>query len=118
MATAAKIKNRLEETVAELKQSREISLTDKDDYIELLTEAADGTNGLTLEEKVQANANNTFNLCYLMIRDKLEGGGGRSGLYMLIFRCRWQIVILAGFITLLLAFRPQLAAIIEAALIH
>lgn len=113
MAMLTKIKNRLDETVSALKESRDISLTDKDDYIELLHEAAEGTNGLTLEEKVQANSVNTFNLCYLMIRDKLENNTGRAGLYRLIERCKWQLTIIAGFISVVLAFRPQLAAVIE-----
>ena len=95
-----------------------MSLNERDDYIGIMLDAKNGANGLPTEEKLQACSENIANLCYLIIRDKLEGGGGRAGLYVLIYRCRWQIVILAGFITLLLAFRPQLAAIIEAALIH
>ena len=110
MAMTQKTKNRLEETIAELKAAKHISLGDRDDYIELLTEAAEGTNGLTVEEKVQANAVNTFNLCYLMLRGRLDGAAAAGfwpSLFRLIRDCKRELMWLGFGITALCAFRPQ-----------
>ena len=114
MAVPQKIQNRTEEIVQALKEDRNLPLSDRDDYIEIMTQSAEGTNGLTTDQKLQACAENTANLCYLYIRDKLEGGGGgRAGLYRLIYKCRNQIVVIVLGAFALLAFRPQLAAILE-----
>ena len=120
MAISQKTQNRLDQLVAAIKDAKALTLNERDDCIEILNEAAAGTNGLTVEEKTQANSVNIFNLCYLFIRDKLEGGGYGGGfwpaLFRLLERCRWQVTIIAGFVSAVLAFRPQFAAIIEAAL--
>ena len=115
MAITQKIQNRLSETVAALRDSKTLSLSDKDDYIEILSEAAEGTNGLTVEEKTQANSVNIFNLCYLFLRDKVEGRptGFWPCLFRLIERCRWQITIIVLGAFALLAYRPQIAAILD-----
>lgn len=116
MAMTQKTKNRLEETIAELKAAKHISLGDRDDYIELLTEAAEGTNGLTVEEKVQANAVNTFNLCYLMLRGRLDGAAAAGfwpALFRLLYLCRWQVTIIALGAFVLFGFRPQIVEALE-----
>lgn len=114
MATPQKVANRADAVIEALKKNDRLTLSERDDMIEIMSEAREGTNGLTVEEKTQANSVNLANLTYLFIRHLLEGcETGRAGLYGLIRDCRWQIVILGGFLTLLLAFRPQLAAIIE-----
>ncbi len=115
MAVTQKIQNRLTETVAALRDSKTLSLSDKDDYIEILSEAAEGTNGLTVEEKTQANSVNIFNLCYLFMRDKLEGRvfGFWPSLFKLIERCKWQITIIILGAFALLAYRPQIAQMVE-----
>ncbi len=116
MAMTQKTRNRLEETVAELKAAKHLSLGDRDDYIELLTEAAEGTNGLTVEEKVQANSVNTFNLCYLMLRGRLDAAraaGFWPALFGLIERCRWQITIISLGAFILLGYRPQIIEALE-----
>ena len=114
MAITAKTQNRLDELTAALKSAKDLSLNERDDYIEILAEAAEGTNGLTVEEKTQANSVNIFNLCYLFLRDKLEGREKVSGLYDLIYRCRTNITIIVGIVAALLVLRPQLAALIDA----
>jgi hypothetical protein len=117
MAMTQKTKNRLEGTIADLKVAKHISPGNRDDYIEFISEAAEGTNGLTLEEKTQANAQNLFNLCYLFIRDKIESGSTANGFWPLLFRmierCSWQIVTITGIVSVTLILRPQIAAVIE-----
>ena len=110
MAISQKTRNRLDELTAALKECRDLSLNERDDYIEILAEAAEGTNGLTVEEKTQANSVNIFNLCYLFLRDKLEGGSGGKwqALFRLIERCRWQIVIIAIGAFVLFGYRPEI----------
>lgn len=118
MAMQQKIRNRLDEITAALKESKAVSLADKDDFIEIMSEAAEGTNGLTVEEKTQANSVNIFNLCYLFMRDKLEGGprGFWQGLFHLIERCSWQIVVIVAIIAVAVIFRPEIAEVIKAAI--
>ncbi len=115
MAVTQKVQNRLAETVAALRDSKALSLSDKDDYIEIISEAAEGTNGLTIEQKTQANSVNIFNLCYLFMRDKLEGRvfGFWPALFRLIERCKWQITIIVLGAFALLAYRPQIIQIVD-----
>jgi len=116
MATPEKILNRTEEIVAGCKEARHISLGDRDDFIEIMKRACAGTNGLTTDDKLQACAENLANLTYLFIRDKLEGAtaaGFWPGLFRLIDRCRWQITIIVLGAFALLAYRPQIAQIVE-----
>ena len=118
MPTPPKIANRAEAVINALKTDSRLSLSERDDMIEIMSEARDGTNGLTVEDKTQANSVNIANLTYLFIRHLLEGREtGRGGLYRLIRDCRWQIVLIVAILSVLLAFRPQLAALIEAALL-
>jgi len=119
MAMQQKIRNRLDEITAALKESKAVSLADKDDFIEIMAEAAEGTNGLTVAEKTQANSVNIFNLCYLFMRDKLEGAGAAAhgfwpALFRLIERCRWQLTIIILGAYVLLGYRPQIVEALEA----
>lgn len=117
MAMTAKVKNRLDELVAALKETRNLSLGDRDDDIEILTQAAEGTNGLSLEEKVQATSENLFNLCYLFIRAQLEGGaavGFWPALFRLLERCRWQVTIIALGAFVLFGYRPEIVENLKA----
>ncbi len=111
--TPTKISNRAEEIISALKESRKLSLSERDDLIEIMTEARDGTNGLTVEEKTQANSVNIANLCYLYIRERLEGASGFwPQLFRLVERCRWQIVIIVLGAFALLAYHPEIAGLI------
>lgn len=115
MAIPQKIQNRADEVSAALKECRHLPLSERDDLIEIMAEARDGTNGLTVEDKTQANSVNLANLCYLYIRDRLEGeGGGRSGLYRLIRDCRWQITIIALGAFVLFGYRPEIVGALKA----
>ena len=119
MSTSHKTQNRLEMLSARIRanEGNRISLNDCDDYLAILAQSANGTNGLTPEEKLQACAENLFNLTYLFIRDKLDAPRSRLSLIRdIAIACRWQITIVALGVCAVLAFRPQIAALIEAAL--
>lgn len=117
MAVTQKILNRFDGLADAIKSTKVLTLNERDDYLEILFEAKEGTNGLTLEEKTQANSQNIFNLCYLFMRDKLEGSDGKSGLYRLIFLCRNQIVTLILGVVLivcvLMGYRPQVIQLFD-----
>ena len=111
MAMTAKVQNRLDEIVAALKETRNLSLGDRDDDIEIITQTAAGTNGLSLEEKVQALSENLFNLSYLFIRAQLEGAAAAGfwpALFRLLERCRWQVTIIALGAFVLFGYRPEI----------
>jgi len=116
MAMTQKTRNRLEGTIADLKAAKHISPGDRDDFIEFISEAAEGTNGLTNEEKIQANAQNLFNLCYLFIRDKIQSGAAAGfwpALFRLIYLCRWQVTIISLGAFILFGFRPQIVEALQ-----
>lgn len=115
MAIPQKIQNRTDELVAALKTAKTLSLGDRDDYIEIMNEACEGTNGLTVEEKTQANSVNLANLCYLFLRDKIEGASGFwPALFRLIYLCRWQITILGLGAFVLFGYRPEIVDALKA----
>lgn len=119
MAISHKTQNRWDTLSARLRANdgNRISLNDCDDYLEILAQSAQGTNGLGPEEKLQAASENIFNLTYLVIRDKLDAPRSRLSLIRdIAIACRWQITIIALGVCAVLAFRPQIAALIEAAL--
>lgn len=114
MATPQKIANRSEALINALKANTELTLSERDDYIEIMTEAREGTNGLTTEEKTQANSENIANLCYLFIRHLLEGRNGSATSWKdVCVKCAWQIVAGIGIVSALLIFRPELGAVIS-----
>ncbi len=110
MAIPQKVQNRTDEIVAACKTAKDVSLGDRDDFIAIMTEACEGTNGLTPEEKLQANSVNLANLCYLFIRDKLEGrpAGFWPSLFRLLYLCRWQITIISLGAFVLFGYRPEI----------
>ena len=110
MAIPQKVQNRADEIVAACKTTKNLSLSDRDDYIEIMTEACEGTNGLSPEQKLQANSVNLANLCYLFLRDKLEGrsAGFWPALFRLIYLCRWQITIISLGAFVLFGYHPEI----------
>lgn len=123
MAMSEKVKNRQEVLTADLK-SCGAPLGAVDDDIEILAMAAAGTNGLPPDEKLQACAENIFNLCYLYIRDKQEArkaakeAEGKATTWKdVLVRCAWQIVAVVAItvpaVVALFAYRPELAAVLK-----
>lgn len=83
----------------------------------LLVQAEEGTNGLTQKAKLQNVSESVFSLCVLTALGMVDAtGGGRRGLYRLLERTRWQVVLIVAIIGGLLAFRPELAALLRTAL--
>lgn len=112
MAVPEKVKNRSETAIAGVKKS-DLSMGEADDLIEIIREAEAGTNGLSLEDKVQANAVNIANLCFLFTKHIVESCKYRRTWKDIVVECRWPIVICVGIIATLLAFHPELAGILE-----
>lgn len=112
MAVPEKVKNRIETGINAVRNSN-MSIGDIDDSIEILKEAEAGTNGLSLEDKVQANAVNIANLCFLFTKHIVESCKYRRTWKDIVVECKWPIVICVGIIATLLAFHPELAGILE-----
>ena len=118
MAISRKTQNRLDTLTARLRENDgRLSLNDCDDYLEILAQSGEGTNGLTPEQKLQATSEGLFNLTYLFIRDKLETPKPATSWKDVLIKCSWQTVAVVAItvpaVTALLAYRPQLAAILE-----
>ena len=79
----------------------------------LLVQAEEGTNGLTQKAKLQNVSESVFSLCVLTALGMVDASdGARRGLYRLLERTRWQVVLIVAIIGVLLAFRPELAELI------
>lgn len=113
MAIPTKISNRADAVTDAVKNASNLSIVEKDDLIEMICDARDGTNGLSLEDKTQANAENIANLTYLMVLHLISDKPKVSTWKDVIISCRWNIVIIVTLVIELLAIRPQMASIIE-----
>ena len=118
MAISHKTQNRWDSLSARLRDNDgRISLNDCDDFLEILAQNAEGTNGLKPEEKLQAISEGLFNLTYLFIRDKLEAQKPATSWKDVLIKCSWQTVAVVAItvpsITFLFVYQPQLAAILE-----
>lgn len=112
MAIPEKTKNRTETGINAVRNA-DMPIGDIDDFIEILKEAEAGTNGLSLEDKVQANAVNIANLCFLFVKHIVESCKYRRTWKDIIVECKWAIVICVGIVSMLLAFHPELATILN-----
>lgn len=118
MAISHKTQNRWDSLSARLRDNDgRLSLNECDDYLEILAQNAEGTNGLKPEEKLQAISEGLFNLTYLFIRDKLEAQKPATSWKDVLIKCSWQTVVVVAItvpsITFLFVYQPQLAAILE-----
>ncbi len=111
MAVSEKILNRTDTAIQAIRDSH-LAPGEKDDLIEIVCDARDGTNGLSPEEKLQSNANNIFALVFLFIR-AATAKPATSSWKEVIIQCRREITIIGLGIITLLAFRPQIAAVVE-----
>lgn len=116
MAVPIKVATRTQTVIKELQEAENIPLPMKDSLIDIMCEARDGTNGLSEQEKVQSNSETIANLTFLFISHILSMPEQKKRTRLdIIAECRWQIVIIAIAVCGLLAFRPQLASIIDRA---
>lgn len=112
MGIPEKIKNRAEAAIAEVNDSMEMEPGDKDLAREVLIEARNGTNGLTIEQKVAHNAETLFNLAYLFVRMMLKQSITTSNWKDVIVRCSWQITIVLIGLFILIAIHPELGGLL------
>lgn len=86
----------------------------KEDLEDIITETKENTNGRTAEEKLQSVCLSQFHLARLissvLVQKSTEP---RRGWKDVIIECKWQIVCIACIVCALLAYRPQLSAVIE-----
>ncbi len=112
MAVSEKILNRTDTAIQAIRDSH-LAPGEKDDLIEIVCDARDGTNGLSPEEKLQSNANNIFALVFLFIRAATAKPAPTDSWKDVIIKCRREMLILGLGALALLAFRPQIALVIE-----
>lgn len=84
----------------------------KADLDEMLDDALAGTNGLDAAAKLDAVADNLYQLTRLTCVHIAEAPTSTSWRDVII-RCSWQIVAAISIVAALLALRPQLAAVLE-----
>ena len=112
MAVSEKILNRTDTAVKAIRDSH-LDVGEQDDLIEMACSARDGTNGLNPEQKLQANAENIANLVFLFIRQSVRKPQPTDTWKDVIIKCRREITVIGLGIITLLAFRPQIAAVVE-----
>lgn len=112
MAIPEKTKNRSEALIDEVNDSKRMMPGDKDIAREVLIEARNGTNGLTLEQKVAHNAETLFNLTYLVVRMMLQQAERVSSWKDVVVNCSWQITIVLIGLFILIAIHPELGGLL------
>lgn len=117
MAIPEKISHKAETAIQAIEQSSLRSAV-RDDLVEAIELSRDATNGLDKEQKLQAVAENMFLLARLFALTVVEGAKPRVDSWKdVIIACKWQLVLATSIVSALLAYRPQLGALLER-LIH
>lgn len=111
MPVPQKIDNRIHALIDEVNASQ-MEPGEKDLCREILIEAHDGTNGLDVEAKTQANSCNIANLTYLLVRDMLKRAGASSSWKDVVVKCSWQITIVLVALFALIALHPELGGVL------
>ena len=109
-----KIKSQRNACLSEIDNSKSLDENDKILFRDLINNAADGTNGLNQEEKLQNVSETVFSLVMLRILDKcsLPKEDKRYSLYKMVTECKWAICVLGGILSVGLILRPELSALI------
>jgi prenyltransferase beta subunit len=111
-----KIKSNRNAVLSAIDSSTHIDENDKILFRDLINNAADGTNGLGQEEKLQNVSETVFSLVMLKILDKCAAPDvkKRYSLYSMIAECKWAICVLGGIVSIALIMRPELSSLITA----
>ena len=110
-----KIKSNRNAVLSAIDNSTHIDENDKILFRDLINNAADGTNGLGQEEKLQNVSETVFSLVMLKILDKCAAPPQENkiySLYKLVAECKWAICVLGGIISAALIMRPELSSLI------
>ena len=110
------------DTVLEkINSSTKIDSTDKMFFNQMLSHAAEGTNGLSEHDKLQSVSESCFNLVTMFILEKCdirEYESKTTSLYILLEKSKWAIVTALGVISTLLIFRPEVGQILSEIVKH
>lgn len=113
-----KMKQRAENTKKAVNESSVDSLM-KETICENIDSSLNACNGLTMEEKIQANSENNFITSLLLSKLYVRMENNEQTTWKdTIIKCKWQIVIICLFITCLLVFRPEIAQVIGTTMVQ
>lgn len=112
MAIDDRYRARAANVLEKIDACKHLTDSEKDDMRDMMGAALDGTNGLSMEEKIQSNALNIFNLQVMMFRQMLKLNSCKTWREV-VCECRWPIVIVLVGAIVLLGFHPELAGILE-----
>lgn len=110
-----KIKSNRNAVLSAIDSSTHIDENDKILFRDLINNAADGTNGLSQDEKLQNVSETVFSLVMLKILDKCSepNENKKYSLYRMVTECKWAICVLGGIISAALILRPELSSLIS-----
>ena len=110
-----KIRSQTTACLSAIDNSKHLDENDKILFRDLINNAANGTNGLDKEEKLQNVSETVFSLVMLKILDKCTSNedNKRYSLYSMIAECKWAICVLGGILSLVLILRPEISALIS-----
>ena len=112
-----KIKSNRNAVLAAIDSSMHIDENNKILFRDLINNAADGTNGLNQEEKLQNVSETVFSLVMLKILDKCDKTveNRNYSLYRMLAECKWAICVLGAIVSTALILRPELSTLITSA---
>lgn len=111
-----RIKSQRDACLDAIDNSNFIDDGDKMMFRDLINNAANGTNGLIHDEKLQNVSETVFSLVMLKILDKCNGYIGSSNkastIYQTIVECKWPLVVLGAIVGTVLIIAPEILPII------
>lgn len=110
-----KIQSQTRACLSAIDRSQHLDENDKILFRDLINNAANGTNGLDKEEKLQNVSETVFSLVMLKILDKCASPKEdvRYSIYRTIAECKWAICVLGGILSVALIMRPELSTLIS-----
>lgn len=109
-----KIRSQTTACLSAIDGSSHLDENDKILFRDLINNAANGTNGLDKEEKLQNVSETVFSLVMLKILDKCSSPKEerKYSLYKMVSECKWAICVLGGILSIALILRPELSALL------
>ena len=93
MAISEKIINRTQTAIQAIRDSH-LPAGEQDDLIEMVCDARDGTNGLSHDEKLQANADNIASLVFMFVRQAVARPERPATWKDVVIKCRREIGVI------------------------
>lgn len=102
------IENRRDSVIKSINDSK-LPSDAKEQFVEMVSNAADATNGFSPDQKIQAISEQVFSLTVLNVLNRIDVNHGK---WSALVACRWALTTIVGIVATMLVFRPELSGLI------